>query len=82
MARVRPGEWDADAEARRINTVEDVSEPMMHRMHGTEIHLTQSYFIVSYRAMVCLLALLITCASGLAFFLIRSFRSRKSRLEI
>jgi len=55
---------------------------MMHRMHGTEIHLTQSYFIVSYRAMVCLLALLITCASGLAFFLIRSFRSRKSRLEI
>ena len=51
---------------------------MVDHMNGTDIQMTESYFIVSYRAMVCLLALLITCASGLAFFLIRSLRSRKS----
>lgn len=51
---------------------------MVEHMNGTDIQMTESYFIVSYRAMVCLLALLISCVSGLAFFVIRSFRSRRS----
>ena len=54
---------------------------MIHRMSGIDIHMTQSYFIVSYPAMVCLLGLLLLSATGFVFLLVRTRRTRKPRLE-